>query len=132
MRQYYYLSFLILLFSTKISSSNFIQDDGLKAYLILSFKNPEMFKDSTSKHIIESEIKNIFKNEGIHIIQEEKPEEYKLTINIQIGDSLIIEQKSIGVGGISIVIVKHPRVSYPYKNTPEIYDSIKSYIKNNF
>ena len=132
MRQYYYLSVLILFFSSKISSSNFVQDDGLIAYLIISFQNPEMFKDSTSKHIIESDIKNIFENQGIHIIQEEKPEEYKLTINIQFGDSLIIEQKSIGVGGNSIVIVKRPRVVYPYKNLSEVYDSIKSYIKNNF
>ena len=135
MRQYYYFPALILIFllSSKIALSNTIQNDGTKVYLIVSFQNPEMFQDSSSQHKIKSEIVNIFENKGIHIIHEEKPEEYKSNINILIGDSIIIEGNSIGVGGgDSIFEVKHPRVSYPYKNELEIYNSIKRYIKNNF
>jgi hypothetical protein len=135
MRQYYYFPALILLFllASKITLSNSIQNDGRKVYLIVSFQNPEMFRDSSSQHKIKSEIENIFENKGIHIIHEEKPEEYKSNINILIGDSLIIEENSIGVGGgDSIVEVKHPKVIHSYKNESEIYNSIKSYIKNNF
>jgi len=105
----------------------------LKVYLKISFQNPKIVKDSTSEHKIESEIENIFENEGIHIIHEEKPEEYKFYINILIGDSLIIEEKSIGIGGgDSIIEVRHPRVNYPYKYASEIYNIIKDYLKNNF
>ena len=134
MKQYYFLSVLILIFlsSSKIISPNSIQDDSLKAYLMISFQNPEMFKDSSSKNMVESEIEKIFEAEGIHIIHEEKPEEYKLNIHIQIGDSLRIEEKTIGVGGISIIVVKHPSASYPYQSKSDIYDSIRNYIKSNF
>lgn len=122
---------LILLCESSLSNTT--RKDNYGAYIKISFQSPTIFKDSSSQHMIESEIKNIFENEGIHIIHEEKPEEYKLNINILIGDSLIIEENSIGVGGgDSIVEVKHPRVSYLYKNESDIYNSIKSYIKNNF
>ena len=134
MRQYYYFLALILIFllSSNNALSNSKHNDGIKAYLVVSFKNSGLFKDSSSQQRVELKIEDIFKNKGIHIIHEEKPEEYKIDINIIIGDSLIIEENSIGnVSGNSIVEVKHPRVSYPYKTESEIYNSIKSYIKNN-
>ncbi len=113
-------------------SANYIQKEDYKAYLAVSFQNPGMFKDSTSKKTIESNIENIFENEGIDIIHLEKPEEYKLNINIIIKDSLIIYAESIGIGGgDSVIKVKHPRMTYPYKNETEIYNSIKKYIREN-
>jgi hypothetical protein len=132
MKQNIYL--LILIFGMilpKNSLANFIQKENIKAYITISFENPVMFKDSTSKNIIKSKIENIFENEGIFVIHDEKPEEYKLDIDIIIKDSLIMKAKGIGVGGgNSIITVLYPQLSYPYKNVSEIYYSIKDYIKN--
>ncbi len=132
MRQFYYLLAFIFLFllSSKTILSKSIQNDSLKVYLIFSFQNPKIFKDSSSMNLVESEIERIFENEGIHLIHEEKPEEFKIDINIQIGDSLRIEENSISVSGNSVVVVNQPRISYPYKNETEIYNCIKDYIKN--
>ena len=124
------LIFLLVLIH-KNTFSNYTQDEDLNAFLTISFQNSAMFGDSASNDIIKSKIETIFENEGVHIIHLEKPEEYKLNINIIIKDSLIIETKSTGTSGNSIITVKHPRVSYPYKNESEIYNSIKDYIKNN-
>jgi hypothetical protein len=132
MKQIFYffvLTFCFFLLHQNLFA-NYIQNEDLKAYLTISFENPIMFNDVSSKSMIESKIKNIFENEGVHIIHEEQPEEYKLNINIIIKDSLVIEANSIGIGGGDATIkVKHPRSSYSYKDEAEIYNSIKSYIK---
>jgi hypothetical protein len=109
--------------------SYFIQKGNYSVYLTVAFQNPKTFNDSTVQRNIESNIENIFEEKGIHIVHKEKPDEYKLYINITIRDSLIIEGKDIGVGGISTVRVEKPRKAYKYKSQKEIYRWIKNYIK---
>ncbi len=121
------LSFVVL---SKNLLSHSIQKENYKAYLTISFQSPTTFKDSTVQRKIEANIESIFEKEGIQIVHKEKLEEYKLYINITIGDSIIIEAKGIGAGdGASVIRVKKTRRVFQYKNEEEIYNSIKSYIK---
>jgi hypothetical protein len=110
--------------------SFFIQKENYSVYLTVTFQNPKTFKDSTVQRNIESNIENIFEQEGIHIVHKEKADEYKLYINITIRDSLIIKAKGIGVGGMSTFILKKPRIVYRYKSQKDIYRWVKDYIKN--
>jgi hypothetical protein len=135
MKQKFYL--LVLMACLVLISRNTFaystQNKSLKAYLTISFQNQEMFKDSTTKSVVESNIISVFKKEGIHIISEEKPdkyEEYKLYINVTLRDSLVIEAKGM-TWDMAVSIEKYPRLSFPYKNESDIYRAVKSYIKKN-
>lgn len=115
------------------SFPRFLKKEHLKAYLKISIQNPGRFKDSTAQNIMESKIKDVFKDEGVEIISAEKPdiyEEYKLYININIKDSLEIDAKGMSCD-MSIITVKYPRLNIPYKNETDIYNSVKNYIKQN-
>ena len=90
---FFYALILCFILLSKSLLSNYIQKENYKAYLTVSFQNPNIFADSTSQRAIESKIEKVFENEGINIIHIEKPEEYKLYINVIIRDSLIIGSK---------------------------------------
>lgn len=135
MKQKIILFILILCFliSSGNSFARLLKKEGLRAYLKILIQNPEMFKDSSAENMVESKIKDIFKDEGVDIIPVEKPdqyEEYKLYININIKDSLTINAKGIS-WDLSINMVKYPRLNIPYKNEADIYNSVKNYIKQN-
>lgn len=111
-------------------SSGSLQTTNYQAYLTVSFLKSAVFQDSISHNLIKSNIEKVFENNGIKITHIEKPGEYKLSINIIIGDSLIINADGIGAGdAASITVIKKPRKTYVFSNEKEIYNSIDEYIK---
>ncbi len=125
--------FILLFLSAALVRNSFAYNaakDSTSAYLAISFESQAMFKDAASQSEIKSRIENIFKDNGINIIREERPEDYKLNINITIKDSLIIDAigTDAGAAGNSIVFVSYPRMSFPVKAEKDIYKAIKKTI----
>ena len=72
------------------------------------FQKTSIFQDSCSHSSIRSNIKKVFEKEGFHIIHMEKPEEYNLSINVIVGNSLIMYANGIGTGdAASISLIKN-------------------------
>ncbi|MEJ2614405.1 MAG: hypothetical protein P8Z35_05580 [Ignavibacteriaceae bacterium] len=127
---FYFILISCLIFLAESYSSNSRQSDSYQAYLTVSFQNSSIFQDSSSQSSIRSNIEKVFEKEGIHITHIEKPAEYKLSINVIIGDSLKINANGIGTGdAASVTLVKKPEKIYAYKTETEIYNSVKNYIK---
>ncbi len=121
------LSFFLI---SKYSLSDSLQKGNYGTYISISFQSPIIFKDSTLQNNIKRNIEKVFKDAGMHIIHTEKPEEFKLNVNIVINDSLIIEAQSISIGdGMSMIKVNKPKITYKYENERDIYYLIKNYIK---
>jgi len=132
MRQniFYFVLISGLILLSESFSINSPQTENYQAYLTLSFQKSTIFQDSSSKSSIKSNIEKIFEKEGIHITHIEKPSEYQLSVNIIVGDSLIIDANGIGAGdAISVTLVKKPRIIYRYINETDIYNSVENYIK---
>ena len=132
MRQklFYFVLILSLFLLSESFSLNPQQAENYQAYLTVSFQKSTIFQDSSSQSSVKSNIEKVFEKEGIHITHIEKPAEYKLSINILIGDSLIVNANGIGAGdAASVTLVKKPEKIYAYKTETEIYNSVKNYIK---
>ena len=126
-----YFIFLIITFSFTLNSfalGEYILKDSSNVFLMISFQNLDGINNKPEQSRIKTKIEEIFKNEGYHIIQIERPERYKMNINITVKDSLIIYARGTGVSD-GIIIIKYPRESYAYKNESDIYKCIKTYIK---
>ncbi|MFZ0455603.1 MAG: hypothetical protein WCE54_03645 [Ignavibacteriaceae bacterium] len=126
----YFILIICLIFLPESFSSNSLQTENYKAYLTVSFQKTSIFQDSSSHSSIRSNIEKVFEKEGFHIIHMEKPEEYKLSINVIVGDSLIMYANGIGTGdAASITLIKKPKITYQYRSEKDIYNSVANYIK---
>ena len=132
MRQklFYFVLISSLFLLSESFSLNPQHTENYQAYLTVSFQKSTIFQDSSSQSSVKSNIEKVFEKEGIHITHIEKPAEYKLSINVILGDSLIIYANGIGSGDASsITLVKKPRIIYGYRSETDIYNSVKNYIR---
>ena len=130
MKNYFFLSLVCMFLFSGLLFANLTHKQGLKAYLTIAFKNSKMFSDSLAQNDVKAGIEDIFKNEGVSIVEVERPdvyEEYKLYINIGIKDSLIISAKGI-TWDLGTAIMKYPRSSSVYENKRDIYTAVEEYI----
>lgn len=129
-KMFYFVIISCLISLSESFPLNSQQSENYQAYLVVSFQKSTIFQDSSSQSSIRSNIEKVFENEGIKISHAEKPGEYKLSINVIIGDSLLINASGLGAGdAASITLVKKPGRIYAYKSATEIYNSIKNYIR---
>ena len=130
MKNYFFLSLVCMFLFSGLVFANLTPKQGLKAYLKIAFENSKMFPDSLAQNLVKAGIEDIFKKEGVNIVEVEKPdiyEEYKLYINIGIKDSLIISAKGI-TWDMGTTIMKYPRSSSAYGNKSDIYTAVEEYI----